>query len=160
MEILKGTIEKLPYTVTENILDDKQMLSETLKEIKEKLSLLEKSDYIVEQGSIEGWEYKVWKSGTVDMWYSLIETPKAHSDSLSMKNWTFSQIPYPSIFQFESRIEYASLYGNDTNAGWLGIDNSEKDLNQTAVYKLYRNLSSTDPDELQINFYVHGKIKL
>lgn len=152
-QIVNNPITSLPYTTTDNIVCGEEILTDSIANI---LKTFENIDYIIENGVDSGWSYRIWKSGWVDMWYSLKSTLKVESSTnLGQYYCSFPIIYYPERFIFSEAYEHATVVG-EGNSGWLAHGPEAKQLNRIANYKLFRGTSTSTNLVIRLDIYVHG----
>ena len=115
------------------------------------------NDYIVEQGTSDGWTYRKWKSGLMEMWGSIsgiadVNTPwsSVYRSSLQInKAYPISFVEVPNV-----------TLGFETPAGnwhWI-MANSQGFTTATPMYMLM-SASSQSSVSYKLNFHVRGKWK-
>ena len=118
-------------------------------------------DYIVEQGTNNGWDYVKWNSGRAECWKVVTYTTTIATafGSLYCGNASARQT-YP--FTFASKpVETVTLQSGNTQA-FLYAEASGAGVNgtsQTAQYNVFRPGSLTSSQTFYLSFYVCGKWK-
>ncbi len=115
------------------------------------------NDYIVEQGTRDGWTYRKWKSGLMEMWGSIsgnadvtMEWANVYRSTVQInKAYPISFVEVPNV-----------TLGWETPAGnwhWV-MANSQGFTTATPMYMLM-SATSQSSVSYKINFHVNGKWK-
>jgi hypothetical protein len=117
-------------------------------------------DYIVEQGTANGWTYRKWNSGIGECWKGVTLTTAATTQWGGLYKGTFTaRQNYPFVFM-QRPIENVSLQCANYGAFVLPADNNDG-LNGTyasAMYTIARPASTTS-GTYYLSYYVIGKWK-
>ena len=117
-------------------------------------------DYIVDQGSNNGWSYRKWNSGKADCWKIVTLTTDAVTWGVLFRgsNYTSRQT-YPFTFA-EKPVEQATLQAGSLGALLLPADggNGVNGAGASAQYTICRP-AATSSQEYYISLYVIGKWK-
>ena len=119
-------------------------------------------DYIVEQGTKNGWSYRKWSSGVAECWKILTHTTalSATWGALYCGNTLMARQSYPFTFA-EKPVEIVNLLCTG-NAGWLTPESGGNGMNgeyASAIYNVVRPNSVTTTQTFNFAFYVKGRYK-
>ena len=118
-------------------------------------------DFVVEQGSSNGWKYRKWNSGIGECWktYEFTTTIATAFGSLYCGNATARQT-YPFVFA-EKPVENVTLQAGTTQA-FLYVETGEHGVNGTnssARYNVFRPGAYSNSATFYLSFHVIGKWK-
>lgn len=118
-------------------------------------------DYIVEQGTKNGWIYRKWNSGIGECWKTVTLTTSITSAWGTMYTGSkMTRQTYPFVF-IEKPIEIAGLTASNSSV-WLYPDNTGAGVNGThasAQYGVARPSSMSTSSEYYISLSVTGRWK-
>ena len=119
-------------------------------------------DYIVEQGTLNGWTYRKWNSGLAECWYRkehTVDISAPWGNLYSGKSAT-GRTPYPFVFK-EKPHETVTIKSSlgavfaACSSGGLG-DNT---VSHTASYNAIRPSAMTEESTVFFEYYVVGRWK-
>ena len=119
-------------------------------------------DFIVEEGTSNGWTYRKWNSGLAECWKILTHTTTMDSawGALYCGKTLMSRQSYPFTFA-EKPVEIVNLLASG-NAGWLTPESGGNGMNgqyATAIYNVVRPNSVSTAQTFNFDFYVRGRWK-
>ena len=126
--------------------------------LNEVLPIVERSDYIIEQGTIGIWTYRKWHSGIAECWGNKAWTVSNWTAWGSVYYSTYSGTEnYPSGLFTSSPVLYWSGL-SPSNDCWVGVTGTG-DATKTASYYLLRPTNGSTSIQAYIEFHAIGRWK-
>ena len=117
------------------------------------------ADYIVEQGTTNGWLWRKWAGGIAERWGKLTKTDAfSHAWGSLYETYPYDAVNYPFAFA-EPPYEFATS-GNNAIGAWVERNSlATQSTTVSGTYQLIRPAKDTATKTLMINIYVIGKWK-
>ena len=117
------------------------------------------ADYIVEQGTTNGWLWRKWAGGIAECWGKLTKTDAfSHAWGSLYETYPFDAVNYPFAFA-EPPYEFATP-GDNAIGAWVERNSSAtQSTTRSGTYQLIRPAKDTTQQTLKVNIYVVGKWK-
>lgn len=118
------------------------------------------ANFVIEEGTLDGWTYRRWSNGIAECWKSLEHSTTMNTawGALYCGTTLMERQSYPIVF-VERPKEYVSLMAGG-NAGWLTPESGGRGINgpyASAIYNVVRPNSSAATTKFYFNFYVVGR---
>lgn len=119
------------------------------------------NDYVIEQGTKNGWIYRKWKSGLCECWYGVSHTTTLNKawGALYIGDTVMSRVSYP--FPYKSKPKELATLQTNSGTGWLFPESGGAGVNgtyQTAIYNICRPTSVGTEQIFYITIYAVGYI--
>lgn len=109
-------------------------------------------DYVIEQGTVNGWVYRKWKGGTYECWRTTTHTVNITTQSGGVYYGGISSIPYPITF---ASVPALVISTTGSSGCWASASNAGL-VNETGGIWVYRGASSSGATVI-LNLYAIGK---
>lgn len=124
--------------------------------------LVESVDYVVDQGTKNGWFYRRWSSGTAECWYKKTLNVKIDNawgsfyagtspTGRTQYPFTFVEIPYETV-TFKSDLPTVFMVCSSNGSG-------NNTVSETASYNVVRYNKQEEASNFYFDYYVVGKLK-
>lgn len=118
-------------------------------------------DYIIEQGSSDGWKYRIWKSGFAECWKTVTVNTKITTTwgSLYAGATKMSRQAYPEEIWFKEKPQEIATVQGASSTVWLVNESAGNGVNNSthsAIYNVVRPSQVTTAQNYYIHLYVSG----
>lgn len=119
------------------------------------------ADFVIEQGTSNGWDYRKWKSGKAECWKTVTLNAAVGNEwgSLYTSNTKISRQSYP--FTFKTKPKETATLTSGTYAAWIYCDGNNgsgvNGVSSSAIYGVCKPTASAAAD-YYITLYVFGEL--